>query len=135
MRKKIVSSLLAMAMLVSVLAASAGTALAAEPVQSEPRYTGIILLSSTLSISSSGGANCKGSAEVRSGYTADVTVELKQDGATIKTWTSSGSGTVSAGGTYYVMSGHGYVVTTTANVYKNGSLIESPSKDSLKSSY
>ena len=135
MRKRIISSLFAMALLVSVLSASYGTALAAGPVQVEPRFSGISQMSSALTISSTGGANCKGSAIALSGYTVDLTVELKQDGVTIKTWTSSGSGTVSAGGTYYVMSGHDYVVTTTADVYSGKTLIESPSKDSPERSY
>lgn len=132
MRKKVVSSLLAMAMLVSVLSA---TLASAHAIQIEPRYTGISSLSSTLTISSSGAAKCNGSVEVYGGYTVNLTVELKQDGDSIKTWTSSGSGTVSAGGTYYVMSGHNYVVTTTVDVYKGGTLVESPSKDSPESSY
>lgn len=102
----------------------------------EPRYTGVTQISSTLNISNSGAASCSGKVKLRNGYTADLTVELKQDGETIKTWTSSGSGTVTAGGTYYVMSGHDYIVTTTATVYdSNNKLVESPSTDSLKSSY
>lgn len=69
-------------------------------------------------------------------YTADVTVELKRDGITIKTWTASGSEVISAGGTYYVTSGHEYVVTTTATVYdSNGKIVESPSKDSPSKNY
>lgn len=135
MRKRIVSSLFAMALLVSVLSASYATALAAESYQIEPRYSGIANLISYLDISTNGGASCNGKVTTWSGYTADVTVELKQDGTTIKTWTASGSGVVSAGGTYFVMSGHDYVVTTTAEVYKNGALIESPSKDSPERSY
>lgn len=135
MRKRIVSSLFAMALLVSVLSASYVTALAAETTQIEPRYTGISGLISSLTISANGGASCGGKVIARSGYTVDVTVELKQDGTTIETWTASGSGVVSAGGTYFVMSGHDYVVTTTVDVYKGGTLIESPSKDSPESSY
>lgn len=135
MRKRIISSLFAMAVLVSVLSGSYLTASATGTTKVEPRYTGISNLTTSLSISANGGASCSGSVIARSGYTTDVTVELKQDGTTIKTWTASGSGAVSAGGTYFVMSGHDYVVTTTADVYKNGTLIESPSKDSPSKSY
>ena len=89
----------------------------AQAAQSAPRYIGISELYSSLTISSAGRASCEGSAEVRSGYTVNLTVELKRDGVSIHEWTASGSGTVTAGGTYYVMSGHDYVVTTTAVSY------------------
>lgn len=109
------------------------------PVQASdvmPRYTGIATLSSGLQISETGKATCNGSASLWSGYTADVTVELKKDGTTIKTWTSSGSGMVSAGGTYYVATGHEYVVTTTVTVYNsNGKIVDNPSKDSPTKNY
>lgn len=103
----------------------------------EPRYTGISRMTSTLTISETGAASCKGSTLVRSGYTADIKVELKQDGTTIQTWTNSGSsGTITAGGTRYVTSGHSYVVTTTVTVYNsNNQIIETPSTDSAKQSY
>lgn len=102
----------------------------------EPRYAGVIRIYSTLNISKSGAASCSGEVRLRNGYTTDLKVELKKDGSTIKTWTSSGSGTVSAGGTYYVMSGHDYIVTTTATVYdSNNKVVESPSEDSLECSY
>lgn len=133
MKKKTIHSIIPMLLLVGLLMSGLVTAHAAQAVL---RYTGISELTATLSMSSAGGAKCKGSAEVRSGYTVDLTVELKQDGYTIKTWTNSGTGTVSASGTYYVMSGHEYVVTTTAEVKdSNGRIIETPSKDSLVSSY
>lgn len=133
MKKNTISSMVSMLLLLVVLLSGNVTAHA---MNIEPRYTGISSLSSSLVISSRGGATCGGSAEVRRGYTVDLTVELKQDGYTIKTWTNSGTGTVSASGTYYVMSGHEYVVTTTAEVKdSNGRITETPSKDSLVSSY
>lgn len=129
--KKHVRSVLSLILLLGVLTANL------MPVQAvEPRYTGIFKLNSFLDISSTGAAECKGEAGCYSGYTIDITVELKRDGTTIKTWTSSGSGTVQAGGTYYVLSGHNYVVTTTATVYKsNGQWVESPSADSIEEYY
>lgn len=133
MRKKTMRSTISILLLLGVLMANLAPA---QATQIGPMYIGISQLASTLSISSSGGASCNGRVAVLNGYKADLTVELKQDGATIKTWTSSGSGTVSAGGTYYVASGHSYYVTATAKVYNSsGTLVESPSKDSPSSSY
>ena len=105
-------------------------------VEIMPRYTGVLNFSSGLTISSLGKASCSGDATLRNGYTADITVELKQDGSTIKTWTSSGSTMISAGGSYYVASGHSYVVTTTVTVYdSNGVIVDNPSKDSPSKDY
>lgn len=129
--KKQTRTVMAIVLLVGVLMANFATAQAVEL-----RYTGVSRISSGLNISSTGAASCTGKAVVRSGYTADLVVELQQDGTTIKTWKSSGSGTVNAGGTYYVTSGHDYVVVTTAHVYDSGkNWVESPSMDSEKSSY
>lgn len=129
--KKHIRSALSLILLLGVLATNL------VPVQAiVPRFTGVLNLTSTLNISSTGAALCKGEARIRDGYTADVKVELKKDGTTIKTWTKSGSGTVRAGDTYYVTSGHSYIVTTTATVYKsNGQWVESPSADSAKEYY
>ena len=135
MRKRIVSSLFAMALLVSVLSANCTTALAVQSDQIHLMYTGIFSLTTTLNISASGAASCYGSVIARNGYTVNLTVELKRDGSTIKTWTDSGSGAVVASGTYFVTPGHTYVVTTSAEIYKGDTLIESPSKDSPESSY
>lgn len=107
-----------------------------QPEEATPRFTGISTLASTLSISKYGRATCGGTVSIRDGYTVDLTVELKQDGTVIKTWTNSGSGILDAGGSYYVTSGHTYVVTTTAEVYNSsGTLVEAPSEDSLEKSY
>lgn len=130
MKKKVLSAL-SLLLAMSVLTTSLTTVQAIEP-----RYAGVSQISSILNISGFGGASCRGQAILRDGYTADVIVELKQDGETIKTWTASGSGVVTASGTYYVLSGHDYVVTTTVNVYNSrGNLVESPSVDSTTSSY
>lgn len=129
--KKHTRTAISLLLLLGALMANFATAHAVEP-----RYIGVAQLSATLNISSNGAASCGGKAILWNGYTVDVKVELKQDGTTIKTWTSSGSGIVSAGGTYYVTSGHEYVVITTATVYdSDGNIVETPSKDSVKSSY
>lgn len=129
--KKRIHLAISLVLLLGVLMATFAPALAVEP-----RYTGISYLDASLTISSDGAASCNGKVTVRSGYTADVKVELKQDGTTIKTWTDSGSGTIRVGGTYYVMSGHEYIVKTTATVYdSNHQKIETPYKNSEKTSY
>lgn len=125
---KFFSFILVSSLVVSVPAAQATIML--------PMYVGIGKLSSGLSISTSGEATCSGMVVLRSGYTVDLDVELKRDGVTIQTWSSSGSGIVSAGDSHYVTSGHEYVVTTTALVYDiNGNVVENPSKDSITKSY
>jgi len=131
--KKTTRSIVSLLLLLSVLVIGIGTA---QATQVQPRYTGVAMITSSLNISATGGAVCDGSATVRSGYKANLTVELKRDGTTIKTWTASGTGLIDAGGTYYVTSGHTYVVTTTVTVYdSNGRFVESPSVDSRESDY
>ena len=122
------------AALLLLLGTLTATLTAAQAV--EPRFTGISMLTSTLNISTTGKASCSGTVTLKSGYTADLTVELQKDGSTIKTWTDSGSGILSAGGDYYVPTGHDYVVVTTATVYdKNSVEVESPSATSPEKSY
>ena len=131
--KKSLRSTISMLILTNILFCSYAAAYA---VDISPRYTGISSLSSSLTISSAGKASCEGSAVVRNGYTADLTVSLKQDGTTIKTWSTSGSGIISAGNTYYVASGHEYFVRTTATVYNSdGKIVEVQSTDSQTRSY
>jgi len=120
-------------LLLSIVMAGFGAAQAAEI---EPRYTGIAHVYAVLNISEIGAASCGGSTRVRSGYTADLTVELKRDGTTIKTWTASGTGNLTAGSTYFVTSGHTYVVTTSVVVYDStGTIVEDTSVDSQVSEY
>lgn len=129
--KKTVRFALTLSLVLAILTSGFVAAHAAEA-----RYTGIYYMYSSLTVSSSGKATCTGKVTLRDGYTADLTVELKQDGNVIKTWTASGSEDVSGGGSYYVTKGHEYVATTSAKVYDaNNKLIESPSKDSQISKY
>lgn len=131
--KKTFRSVISLLLLLGILGS---TLLAAQAEGISPRYTGISSLVSSLSISAGGGATCRGHVTLRDGYTADLKVELKQDDSTIRTWTNSGKGTFSAGATYYVASGHKYVVTTTATVYdSDGNVIEIEYEDSVVSSY
>ena len=132
--KRKISSICIVVLIVSIFMTCLAPAFASDGIT--PRYKAIAQIASSLSISSSGGATCAGRVVLDDGYTADLVVELKQDWTTIKTWTSSGSLVVSAGGLYYVMSGHTYVVRTTATVYNsNGKLVEIVAKNSLESTY
>lgn len=131
--KKTVRYSILMVLIFGMLLASITVAQAATI---QPRYIVIRSLQATLSISEQGRASCVGQVYVTSGYTADLTVELKQDGTTIMTWKNSGSGRFSAGGTYYVKSGHTFVVTVTAVVYdSNGHIVERESHPSLEKFY
>lgn len=131
--KKRVRIAISLVLLLGTLMANLAIAQAGEI---QPRLAGVSTLSSALEISSKGAATCKGKVILQSGYTAEVEVELQRDGTTIKTWADSGSGTLSVGGVYYVVSGHDYVVSTFAMVYdKDGRLVSSGSKDSVEWSY
>lgn len=132
MKKKIRSTIPAFLLLSALI----GNLMVAQASQVMPLYTGIGSIISGLTISDAGKATCDGTVVVWAGYTADVTVELKRDGTTIKTWTNSGSMRVAASGTYYVASGHTYVVTTTADVYDSaGNWVATYSGNSLTKNY
>lgn len=79
-------------------------------------YTGIGSIAADLSISPSGYASCYGYVINYNGYSSALKMELKRDGTTIKTWTTSGSGTVKLDKGYYVTTGHTYKVVVTASV-------------------
>lgn len=131
--KKTFRSVISLLLLLGILGS---TLLVAYAEGISPRYIGVATLSSSLSISAGGGATCRGTVTLYDEYTADLKVELKRDGSTIRTWTNSGSGTLSAGATYYITSGHEYVVTTTATVYDaSGNIVQEPSRDSATKSY
>ena len=132
MKKKTILSALSLLLLLALLAP---LCLAAQPPQAQPYYTGTYGVEANLDLSG-GFASCKGTAKLKSGYTGTLTVELKQDGVTIATWTKSGSRTFSDGGTRYVSPGHTYTVTATVVVNDSeGNYVESPSVDSSSVSY
>lgn len=117
--RPLTSLLLAVALLTAVITSVSAV---------QPRYIGIVRSVPTLTISSSGAASCKGRTTLTSGYSADVTLELQQDGDTIKTWTTSGTGALSIDKVYYVVRGHDYTLKLTVEVYNSsGTLVESPS--------
>ncbi len=129
--KKFVRSTLSLLLLTGVLMS---LFLSAQAEEVTPRHIGLFSVTGSLYISSDGKATCKGSARLKSGYTADLTMELARDGDPIKTWTTSGSGTIKLDKTYYVTSGHEYTLTATATVYdSSGNVVETPSDTSSKS--
>ena len=131
--KKLIRSTVPVLLFIGILVSNLMVAHASEIT---PRYTGISGLTAGMTISAVGRASCSGTVIVRTGYTADLTVELKQDGNTIKTWTDSGTGSLAAEGAYYVVSGHEYMVTTTVTIYDDsGNVVGNPSKDSPVKNY
>lgn len=132
--KKLIRSTVPVLLLISMLMGSLAAAHASEV---SLQYIEIASITSGLTISDTGRANCSGKARMwEDDFTVTVTVELKQDGTTIKTWTETGATFISAGGIYYVPKGHTYVVTTTVTVCDaDGNEIESPSVDSPIKNY
>ena len=143
MRRKnsrtVTTFLLALSLLVSSITASAAP-LQAATVQ--PRYVGLATLSAQLDISSSGLAACYSMVNVRSGYTAEVTMELlqspegKNSWSEEKSWDTSGSGRLTIDEIWFVAPGYDYKVEVSVDVYNSsGRLVESPVKDSIIVSY
>lgn len=103
---------------------------------SSSRMTGISSLSADLIIYSSGRSESFGYVSTYPGYSVDLTVSLKQDGETIKSWSESGSGKIQIDEPYYVTPNHDYQVTATA-VVKNSSgvTVDKQTTDSVIVSY
>ena len=123
MKKTMHRTLCLLLSLICIVSISATFAYAVETSKVDPiepqRYIGIGGVSAGLTINNAGRATCTGDAIAYSGYSVNLTMELQRDGATIKTWTNSGTGTVSLSKTYYVTSSHIYQVKTTAKVYSS----------------
>ena len=108
------------------------SALAALPEETtvSPFYTGVSTVVASVDVSSSGCASAYGKFIVRSGYTADMMLELQlsSDGeswSTIKTWTTSGSGTLTLDKIYFVSSGFYYRTVCSADIYdSNDNFVE-----------
>ena len=88
----------------------------------EPRYEGLANMFSSMSINTEGEAYCTGTAGIRAGYTADVTVELqwsrdREHWYFVADWDASGTGRVIASGSVVVPAGYYYRAYTVANVY------------------
>lgn len=98
----------------------------------QPRYTGVASVMADLDISSSGRASVYGNVRTIPGYTASITVSLRQDtGTSVKSWSSSGSGTITIDKIYYVATGHDYFTSVQVNAYNSsGTLVDSITVDS-----
>lgn len=114
--KKVIAALFVATCLLSTCA----VAFAKPPETAEPMYTGISTLACNIDISANGCASCYGMAYNYNGYSTTLRLDLKQDGGTIKSWTTSGSGFVALEKDYYVLSGHRYTAVVVATV-KNSS--------------
>lgn len=126
--KKNAGRLLSVALLLIFALSTFGAEAAAKEKEVSLRYTGVSTLAASLDISNSGYASCYGYAKVLTGYTADVMVELQQDGDTIKTWTASGTKDIEVLKNYWVASGHDYQVVVTATVKNtSGIIVDTPS--------
>lgn len=123
------------AIILMVSANAMGTT-AQEPIV-QPRYDGATRVSATLSITSSGRADVYGQVVLKPSYTADLTVTLRRDsGSEVKSWSSSGSGSLKIDKGYYVTSGHDYYTSVSVSVYdSDGTLVDSITKDSSIVSY
>ena len=115
------SKLLAVMLCLSmaVLPAAAAHESEAAELEPSPRYTGLVDAYVGLDINSSGRSTSTGEVYTRSGYTADVTMELQQkDGSQweeVRTWTDVGAD-VYLEKDWYVASGYEYRVELSIEV-------------------
>ena len=128
------------AMVICLLAANL-SASAAEDTPIQPRLTGVSDMQVDLDITSAGRADCYSRVALKSGYTGTLTMELKCSSNRIlwdseKTWSTSGSGTLTLDKSYYVSSDNYYYVVATVDVYNAaGTFVETVSLESSIYSY
>lgn len=124
------------ALALCVVIATSVTVVGAEETRVTPRFVGINLVVSGLTINEYGRATCSCSVLVDTGYSVDVTMTLEQDGVAIKSWTGSSSISVDMSKPYYVTSGHDYqVIVTTRVSTSQGSYLCSYTTESPVKSY
>lgn len=108
-------------LLVLCLLASLGLAYAVDTSDHAVARAGYTYARAELSISSTGEADCYGQLRLLTNYTASGTLTLqKKDGDSwteLKTWSASGSGSVSCEKTWYVTSGNTYRVEYSMDIY------------------
>lgn len=103
----------------------------AKETEITPRYNGVSSLAASLDISKSGCASCYGYVKTLDGYTATLTVDLQQDGDSIKSWTASGTKAFDILKEYWVATGFDYQVVVTATVKNSsGRIVDTPSIES-----
>ena len=98
----------------------------------QPRWSYLDSVHAYLDINWLGVATCEGSATARSLVEVETIVRLQQQTdtgwSTIKTWSSTGTASASAGGKYAVARGYDYRVTVSGYVYDdNGNIVETGS--------
>lgn len=134
--KKRISKFLSMFLALSCITTTLSNAAAIEP-----RYVGLSSLIVSFDISSSGLSVSYGSASLRSGYTADLSLELQRSSngyswSTIKDWSTSGSGKITLEKSYYVVAGYDYRAKCSVQVYdSHGNLVDSDTAYSATVSY
>lgn len=126
-------------LVVAMLTAISTTASAMSPSQpnNQLRYVGVSSTSANLTISTSGKATASARVYVAPGYTANLNVSLERDSGTIvKSWSSSGTASVSVDKVYYVTRGHDYYVSASVDVFnENGKLVDSFTTSSATVTY
>lgn len=138
--KKRISKFLSVLLALSCITATLSTA-AATLIQ--PRYTGLYSLTVSLDIASGGRSTPYGDVSLRSGYSADLTLELQRSSngyswSSVKEWSTSGSGAglVYLDKTYYVTSGYDYRAKCTVKVYDSSNkLVDNVTEYSATVSY
>lgn len=140
MKKHALTLFLCLLLLVSPLIPTAAATMQDEGIQLH--YTRIWGIDVGLNISLSGRADCYSQVVLDdTSDTAELTMELQRSNGgnswrTIKTWSTSGSDTVTLDKDWYVTAGYTYRVYATVNVYTaSGNLAETESEDSLKVTY
>lgn len=113
--------------------------LAVEDNTITPKYTGLVDIAPSISISS-GTIYCNDVVTVKSKYTANLTWELQQGTgssfSTVSTWKESGTGTLSLSKMRLAMHGNSYRLRATAKVYdSNGRLVDNVTKYSATITY
>lgn len=124
--RRLVTIMLTMSVAISLVALPAAAIDYSDMISLQ--YIGLEDVTANLNISGNGYAECSGSAEVRSGYSVTVVMELQQKNGAwipIETWSKSGR-YVSMNESYRVANKYNYRVVVTAKVYNSsGSLVES----------
>lgn len=134
MKNRAVKSIVAVVLVLCMVSSLFITAFASAEERDDgaTRYTGVFDCYAGLSISGWGKSSCSSYVDCRTGYSATLTMELKRDTDTIKTWTASGTGIVSLSKTYYVVSGYTYQVVATIVVKdSHGTVVDSIEKSSF----
>lgn len=125
MIRKIFFIMLAAAMLTAI--STTASAMSPSQPNNQLRYVGVSSASANLTISTSGKATASARVYVAPDYTANLDVSLERDSGTIvKSWSSSGTASVSVDDVYYVTRGHDYYVSASVDVFnENGKLVDS----------